>query len=258
MKKIMAYGRHKTSSKLYLVVCLILFNALFTLSCGLETFYSILPPKLSPNYSIPTVDRNDVLSQTFQFETQEELKEGQAFTFMGTEIYYKIYSNQDHMRSEVDALNSSIAESEKNFNSYAADKLIQKDGYGYGYSQLCILDSGRAVPVLIPRKSTFTVSFRLTNSDLDKYKKFITYGSFTSEQPVRITGQPFDFTKSYKPNVIDPNIDKDVYKESQEYKGNDWYVPFFAVSKGRDTTYTNYYSNVLYLGAVKIDGTKAN
>ncbi|MBQ2481529.1 MAG: hypothetical protein II516_09795, partial [Treponema sp.] len=53
-------------------------------------------------------------------------------------------------------------------------------------------------------------------------------------------------------NPLPKNGDADVNYSSSSSDSGTWYVDMYAVSVGRDTSYSTSYSKVLFLGSVKI------
>ena len=253
----MAYNKFKKNiSYLYLVICLILFNLIFNTSCGLETFYQILSPEIPSGFQLPTFE-SDVNNRVFKFNTTQKSDNGGGLSFQGTEIYYKIYADKNHMITERDKLISLSDEAKKNYSTAPADKLILTNGYGYGYTQLFHKVKGekKSSPWLISGKDLHEVEFRLTNAGKDFKDELqahiIIDGHNYNEVPVRYNGKSFNFNEDKIDSMS--TSEKDIYKESTGNKDGKWYVPLFAVSRGHDATYTNYYSNITYLGTVYID-----
>lgn len=247
MMRYKAYNKGKSFLFLFFVLCLIFFNFLvagvFT-GCGLDVFYFV-PEPVQAGYK-PEVDNNLVDKKIFQFDTREGVGTG-GFSVTGTDVYYKIYTNKSEWKSESDSLKQ-MAE---NNNVNAADKLIST-GYGYGYQTLKI--AGYNDNVLIPfTGSSKNVKIRLTSYfDMPEYSAKVESNDVNKGVPVRFNGKPFDFARlgeRDKPSLGDADI-----KGSSLPVDNKWYVCLFAVSRGHDAAYTNYYSNIAYLGSVTIDG----
>ena len=75
------------------LVLLIAFLLLF--SCGLDVYYFVEPPF---NSSV-IVNPSDPGEQYFSF-TSADAKAGGNFKFLGTDVYYKIYSNLSTLQSQ--------------------------------------------------------------------------------------------------------------------------------------------------------------
>lgn len=148
-------------NSLLLFFCMV--GCFFLFGCGLETVVVIEPP--ITNYGSSIYSTKDPLNWYCDFVTREiDNGELTGATFIGTEVYYKIYNNystlQSH-RSAVSAVNTSSN------NTAAATKVIES----YTYQRLNVNpDQGNAVfvPTVIyddplPEKIDRRVYFRLKN-----------------------------------------------------------------------------------------------
>lgn len=233
---------------LVFAICLILFNT----GCGLEAFYDIEEPNTKGETLPEANNLSDYTKRFFNFTTASS--EGQSnFTFMGTDVYYKIYTNkEDWEREKSDLINAS-----KGAVANAADKLIGTSGYGYSYQTLKIKDKNDNILI---KETKSKVKIRLTNygSTEGEYAAFLKINDTLKGKcrPVRYNNKSFDFGRVEerdKPTLSDYDI-----KGSSMPKDNKWIVCMFAVSKGHDDAYTPYYSNITYLGSVTIDGNEKN
>ena len=86
---------------LILAGCLILFNLLLT-SCGLDTFYVVEAPTSG---HVPIYSDLNKSEHYFTFTTNEISYEG--ITFIGTEVYYKIYNNSSRLSTETSNISTS-------------------------------------------------------------------------------------------------------------------------------------------------------
>lgn len=245
-----AYNGNRKSFLFVLVMCLVLFNVVFGLcGCGLDTFYYIEAPVAVTRPEINTETAID--KQTFIFNTIEQTT-NPSFSFVGTEVYYKIYDDENQFKSERDYLDS-LSKDDK--ITYAADKLIYPVGSGgYGYQQLKLKDS--TDNVLIPYTGfNKQIKIRLsTDSESDvNFSASIFKNDIFVGIPLRYNFKNFDFIKGTD-NVPDPLDQSQLDVKYIEKPNNDhkWYICLFAVAKGHDAAYTNYYSNITYLGAVTI------
>lgn len=229
----------------FFVMCLILFNFTFIFAgCGLDTFYFVQAPVQVGN--IPVLDNIDVYSKTFQFDTQEGVGSS-GFSIVGTDVYYKIYTNKSDWENE----KKELIRLSENDTAYAADKLV--GGYGYNYQRL--IYSGCDDSVLIPFTGTSrNIKIRLTDySDIDDFKACFKINDVAvGVPPLRFNGKSFNFGRVDKKDV--PVVGDADVKGGAVPGDNKWYVCLFAVAKGHDAAYTNYYSNIAYLGSVTIDG----
>ena len=237
-----AFCRKRIIFSSILTGCLILFN----LSCGLDTFYVIDGPKNTIHQ--PDCSSIDYSENYFEFDTVD--KDYDSIKFLGTDVYYKIYSSSSVLQNQVNDLIALANRSES--TSAAAERLIQN--YQYQPLRGAVHDG---VSVLIPTDgSNDRVYIRLSNYS-DIYPAQITvngqniYDSATRVQPVRsLPSKPsFNFA-SLTPDLRPKSDDADVNGSGSGTSL--WYISMFAVAIGQDTTYTPVYSNILYLGSVQI------
>ena len=245
----------KTHIKLLLNIFPLIFVCLFLFlntGCGLETYVVIDAPI---NVSHKPVYTYEFDESYFQFTTREPSSEDAypGYTFLGTDVYYKIYSSYSTMTSECSALESIASSSTSSSN--APDKLI----YSYSFKKLKL--SNYYGNVLIPPSENYLpqeVEIRLSNyQNSNAYAARIKIDGSTVGVPLRNNDSElsFDFGRTEdnpKLNKVPVNGDEDVKYTSVSNNG-EWYVAMFAIASARDATYTTYYSNILYLGSVTID-----
>ena len=220
---------------------LILFNA----SCGLDTFYVLdAPTNVVHRPDCSSIDYSD---NYFDFYTVD--KNYDSIKFLGTEVYYKIYKSSSRLTTEASDLQA--AANKDDSSGGAAEKLIQSYKYqplrGSGYDDKA---------VLIPTTgSDQKITIRLSDYH-GIYLSQITvdgsniYGSPSRVIPVRnLPDKPnFNFTSVNNPK----SDDADVNTSGSSASSAEWYVSMFAVAIGQDETYSPIYSNILYLGSVRI------
>lgn len=233
-------------------VFFLLFAFLFY-SCGLDTFYNLEPPVTRNTY--PAYNTADPTQRRFDFNTNDTVnKTLLAFTYLGTAVYYRIYSDSNTMRSRNAAIDS--VNNASNYNA-AAERLIS-----YGYKELQ-LDTGSQSPLVPPSASNSRrVQIRLTDfnevnapskdPDLSPYVRI---DGVHEGLPRREEGRyTFDFGRSEDDrNSVRPSSGDSDFESGSFTDGGKYYVDMYAVAVGRDTTYTTYYSTVLHLGAVPVD-----
>ena len=241
-----AFCRKRIIFSSILTGCLILFN----LSCGLDTFYVIDGPTNTIHQ--PECTSIEYSENYFEFYTVD--KDYDTIKFLGTDVYYKIYSSSSRLLSEAEDLQ---AIANKNDSSNAgADKMIQT----YRFQPL--RGAGHAgVNVLIPTGgSNERVYIRLSDYS-NIYLSQITingeniYGSSSRVIPVRnLPDKPsFNFKDLKASNsALLPKGDDADYNSSGSSSDSDFYVSMFAVAIGQDSNYSPIYSNILYLGSVRI------
>lgn len=245
-------------------ICLFLFPG-----CGLEEYYVVEAP--FRRQTNPTVsDSGDAAAfdtAYFDFYTNDSANStsaASAFKYMGTAVYYKIYNNYSTMNSQISAV-SSISSST---NSSSAFPRLQS----YGYQELGV--SGRNVSPLIPASSgkDQRVFIRLTNyhepTDKNEWKNY----AYRAKILIGVDGVAYDKelypmrqdnTKSFDFGRKNNNGDYDKPKSGEDdvnfgtaSKEDIYYVTLYAVAVGHDNSFTNYYSNVLYLGSVAINAAE--
>ncbi len=217
---------------------LILFNT----SCGLDTFYVINGPK-NVRHS-PVHSSNDYAENYFEFYVGDA---NTGIRFLGTDVYYKIYKSSSTLETQVNDL---ITIANKDESDAAARRMIEN----YKYQPLRARGhEGDNTLISSSTASNTLVTIRLSDYT-DQYLAQITIGSGTSSigVPVRLTDTTLSFTfTSLTPDKQPKTGDSDV-NESGSSSENVWYVSMFALAQGQDATYSPLYSNILYLGSVKI------
>lgn len=230
---------------------------LFT-TCGLDTYYTLSPP----TGPIHTVDQSntDPDQNYLSFTSAVNTNPDTSFRFLGTAVYYRIYASVSTMlshRASISAVNTSSD------YSAAANRMIS-----YGYQQLYTSDG--SIQPLISAEGR-KVEIRLTNNQETVSTGIgntaqISIDSAFYKTPRRALGtnKTFDFGRLGKvgqplpdeyytaPAVGDEDFENGTADE------NKYYVTMYAVAVGRDTTYTTYYSNVLYLGSIVINANNEN
>lgn len=252
MKK--ACNRIKYICLLSLVMCLFAFN----ISCGLDTFYIIEPPV--SNIHQPIYNSIDASDRYFEFWTNES-SDMEGFIFLGTEVYYKIYNSSSTMISEVNVLQTLSSDIDK--SATAAEKMINPPtNGGYGYKALKIAGND-SVPLVAPADSNQRVYIRLSDYQaVEEYSaRVLVNGSYLNGSsaktiPVRNNSDrnTFNFGRN-GPKDKRPLTDDEDSKLSSSISDTKYYISMFAVGVGRDSTYANIYSNILYLGSICIDSS---
>lgn len=252
MKK--AYNTIKYLILLSVVMCLFIFNT----GCGLDTFYIIEAPQSiihSPIYN--SIDASD---RYFEFWTNES-NDMEGFTFLGTEVYYKIYNSTSTMLSEINVLQTLSSDTDK--SATAADKMINPESNsGYGYKALKVTGND-SVPLVLPADSNQRVYIRLSDYQaVEEYSARVLIngnyvnGAASKTVPVRNISDrnTFNFGRNGSKDKKPLTDDEDT-KLSSSITDSKYYISMFAVGVGRDATYANIYSNILYLGSITIDSS---
>lgn len=247
--------------------CLIILNP----SCGLDEYYVLTEPS---SVHVPVYSSTNPISYTeryFEFTTNENTSyDGSGFTFQGTDVYYKIYSNLSSCETEYKALNTMANTTSSKANSASA--LINT----YKFQKMKNLNS--TSDVLIPHTSASSVQnvkIRLTkynstdNSDgyavNDKVEQpylvpFIAVNDVKTGIPCRYYGsRRFDFVRNDSakgftaPVPRTTSYEDDVSTTTSSTKANLWYITLYAVGQGYDASFTAYYTNIVHLGTIAID-----
>lgn len=234
--------------------------------CGLETLYYLDAP--FQRQTNPTVsDSGDAASYTeayFDFYTNENQKVDENLKYLGTAVYYKIYNSYSTMNSHI----SSVSSISSSTNSSSAFPRLQS----YGYQELGTKDMNgneRNISPLIPAESSNQrVVIRLTNyQEPDQssaewneyaYRAKIVINNVEKYVPMRNDStKSFDFGRKNSGGDYDkPKSGEDDVNYGTASKDDVYYVTLYAVAVGRDNSFTNYYSNVLYLGSAAINASE--
>ena len=238
-------------------------------SCGLDNYYYLDPPR-SDGHQIQYGD-SDESKHYFSCITTEESGSGtnsdyfsssSDFVFLGTGIYYKIYNNYSAMQSVESSVNSMISSSDNTYTS-ASEYLI----YTKGYKELKISRGVR--DPLIGRGSSPEdryVNIRLT--DYGDFPAGIWISSdgndvMNDSNALKVDGisvRPmrsgstygFEFSATDSNNPVPKSGDDDVEISATASVEGEWYVDMYAVSVGRDSSYTESYSQPFFMGSVAI------
>lgn len=231
-------------------------------ACGLDTYYVLdRAPRVERRIDYTEVDP---ALKYFEFYSAENSNSGNSeFRFLGTYVYYKIYSSSSKMLSNhdyIEAVNNSL-----NYSA-AAERML-----GLGYQELYTDKGSRSpfVPYSSPADEKVDVLIRLTNFletkdpiiDNIKTDAQINIGGIYSGTPRRSIGESYSFdfgrygNSTYEGHGISynhPTSSDDDFSDGT-VSDKKYYVDMYAVAAGRDTTFRKYYSNVTYLGSVTID-----
>jgi len=226
-------------------------------SCGLDTFYVIMPPVHYDHK--PAITNSDALDNYVEFRTNENQPQLPSdFYFAGTTVYYRIYSDTntvENFNNLIESVNTS-----SNYNA-AADKLLAA---GYQILQYradgATSNSGLTIE---PIGSSQVVKIRLsdyneiTDTPNAEYQDQIEINGFRIGRPRRVSENnlTFNFGRCER-SGYETTCKRPVPNDS-DYEGNstseEWYyINLYAMASGHDTTFKTYYSNVLHLGCLKV------
>ena len=244
------------TKKLFLLasVCFLFLTS----GCGLDVYYVLVSPHDCVHVPVYS---NNYDNSYFEFLTNDEsFESGGGLDFLGTEVYYKIYSNYSKMISDTETVISLSSTDE----TTAATRLITT----YNYKALKMKDSTDAV--LVPHKSyNQRVYIRLTDYlDIEDFSARVEiYNTTETPQVITKSGMPvrniperktFNFGRTGTLDGAPKATDEEDVNYTTQSEPNKWYVAMFAVAVGKDYLFTQYYSNVLYLGSVTIDADSAD
>ena len=235
-------------------------------SCGLDNYYYLDAPLQSGHIASHTTEAPD--EQYFSCITNEEagnsdfFSNASEFTFLGTDFYYRIYNNISQCQSVNSRVSGMI--SSTTYTS-ATEYLISTAGYKnlkihYGTIQP-LIEAGAS-------PDNRYVYIRITRGTTDDYEKAIRIGSSgikssvegdpllfgsTPVYPVRIIeNKGFEFSNSDSANPVPKSGDEDFLYSSSPTEEGSYYVDMYAVSVGRDSSYTESYSQPYHMGTIKI------
>lgn len=138
----------RSAARIFFAGFLAVAEALF-FSCGLEEIITVNEPKTT--YIDPLYNSNEPLSWYCSFATEEG---GQPDSFVGTEVYYKIYNNTTNLLSQRSAINSVNTTSNA---STAATRLITT----YSFQPLSVYPPVSGQSVFAPKNGANTrITFR--------------------------------------------------------------------------------------------------
>ena len=258
-------GNKRSFGRQFLISFAVLSVIPLLASCGLDTFYYLDPPMSDGHHA--DLNSTDESQNYFSCRTNEESSTGSNseyfgsadLLFLGTEIYYRIYTNSSTMASVESSVSSMI--NATNYSS-AAEYLISTKKYkplGITHGSISPLIKAGSSP------QNRYVYIRLTDDGADfpdgaicvsngvlrgpSAADELTFG-VESVYPCRsVENRGFNFGKNGVPKP--QSGDDDVEYGSGPEDGK-WYVDMYAVSVGRDSSYALSYSQPHLMGAVLI------
>ncbi|MCQ2611429.1 MAG: hypothetical protein MJ169_06735 [Treponema sp.] len=213
-------------------------------------FYTVNPP-LSIIENIPYSDTTDRTKQYISFRTDVTPDTGD-FKFLGTEIYYKIYSDEATLKSHISSIEA--VNTSSNYGGATARLL------GLDYRPLeCSPDISTPLIKASVYPAAADIKIRLTSymKDNPEFMPYIMVNNVKIGEPRREGNKnAFDFGREPEkrnelfaiPGTVGSEKDFTGSSTSRMY-----YINLYAFCVGRDATYTNYYSQVLHLGTIPVD-----
>ena len=246
----------KNRSKFIKFFC---FSICLFFSCGLDVIIYIEPPEVYEHRPEVYDEIFDIDWENRYFEFLTNERENLDIPeFVGTSIYYKIYNSYSTMVSERSNLEDLSNDDET--SSRAPTQLIE----GYKY---CLLNN--RTPLVRSANKDQKVLVRLTDYQVESYQEALLKGEESQAArimiggefyslPLRVDGKStFNFGRDGENDFVPTKDDIDVEFTTTTEEGI-WYVCMFAVGVGLDETFTDIYSNILYLGTVAIDSNSEN
>lgn len=216
-----------------LLICL--FFLLF--SCGLEVYYLLEPPTDSSNISNP----DNPSDQVFSFTTADIKNTNPSIVgnvkYLGTQVYYKIYSSKNRMQSQQTSINNSNSE-------YTESGINKLESYGFKK-----LASSNYSDPLIPKSSSGKnqrVEIRLF--DNYPYKATVSIDQTNMGIPLRYDGSTFSIT----PGSEIQGEDVDSTSSGNSNDEMSYYVLLYAVSVGSVNLSQRIRSSLCPLGYIKL------
>ncbi len=210
----------------------------FVTSCGLNVFYEIDSPLNAT--IINTADGNEVQTPTYsnEFEFSARNLSSSSFINPGTEVFYRIYDNQEALQADADKINDANDDDTSNGYRMLLD---------LNYTEMRSINS-KGNPI-IDRYGGFV---RIIITNTENNADIIVSGVSTGNKPIRYNDNFFNFDVE-KEDVGDSlfnvprsgDTDFEFTSESNNYR----FINAYAVSTGMDqTTFTPIQSQVLSLG----------
>lgn len=215
------------------------FTLVFLLffSCGIDVYHFIEPPKCNQQRTGSTDDLNSY----FDFTTADTSNNNTALVgdlkSLGTEIYYKIYTSESTMQTQIEAIKTANTEySDSGFNKMSSYdyKLLESDKNKHPIIQGISADSNIVVyPFATGTQTNPTI--RINGVDYAKPTRTNNYGNFDFTLDSAIAGndiQEFD-TPASDVKVL--------------------WINAYAVSVGSVNNLQRVYSSLCPLGYIRYD-----
>ncbi len=223
-------------------IVFVFFTLLMLSSCGLKTFYKIDPPQ---NADPPNTANGDIVSsptqeREFAFTAQDLT--AAFFTSSGTDVYYRIYTEQEDLQADASQVDD--ANDDDNNNGY-------KQIISLGYKKLKstrggenpLIDTSGGRIIIQPADDTLKDAFVSVS------------GSVSGFIPLRFNEGYFNFNDTYNSDDDDyslPTSGDDDYDEGATVES--YFLNAYAVSVGMDiSTFSQVQSEILSLGFIAYD-----
>ncbi len=218
------------NSKFTLVLC----SFLLLFSCGLDVYYFIEPPFNSSSISNPADD----VSQFFSFTTNGVNNRDPGIVgdmnYLGTQVYYKLYTNDSDLKSQRDSINSANIEYTEN----GIDKLL-----ALGFQKLSC--SSYSDPLIRKTPSPKNQNIKITFNN-GYYSSEILVDDENLGIPLRYDNTPFSLE-----NLSVQDLD--VYDSNNDSEEDaSFYILMYAVSVGTVNLSQRIYSSLCYLGFLQL------
>lgn len=216
-------------------VCIIVFFIVFLLlfSCGLDVYYFVEPPFNSSVIVNPSDPSEQYFSFTAADASNSEISAGGNVNFLGTDVYYKIYSDLSTLQSQRNSINSSNTE-------YTENGINRLNNLGFQK----ISSSNYSDPLIKKATSNQSVSIRLFYSD--PYDAEILVNQNDIGKPLRYNGESFEIPAGTILQGLDVNT-TNLDESSPSY-----YVLLYAVSVSTLNLSQRIYSSLCPLGYLQL------
>ncbi len=216
--------------KLICAFTCILFLLLF--SCGLDVYYFVEPPFNSVEIFNPP----DETFQVFSFTTADSRNTdpsvvGQTVYFLGTDVYYKIYTDLSVLESHKKSINSANAE-------YTENGINKLNSLGFQK----ITSNPYSDPLI--RKSASNQNVKIRLFDTSVYKSKIEVSGVDKGIPLRYDGSSFNIQSGEILDGLDIN--------GNPNSDSNYYVLMYAVSVSTVNLSQRIYSSLCPLGYLQL------
>ena len=245
-----------------LKVIFFILPTFFLCTCGLDTFYYVDSP-VSDGH-IASYSSADALLDYFSCRTTEQSPSENQYmfgsgecTFLGTEIYYKIYNNFSTMISTESSVESMSSDSSS--SSSSANYLIDTKGY-----KPLKLSSGSVFPLIkansSPQNRFIYIKLKepepicISSTVMNTYvpgKELMVGGNAVYPRRYIDSNKGFSFGSDVD-NPLPLQTDEDVTWSDNASETGVWYVDMYAISIARNIDYALQYSKPYFMGSVSI------
>lgn len=229
----------KTKTAAFICMCApFLF---FFCACGIDVYYMLEPP----TGQLYTMNR-DPATRYLTFNTNAAANTDLGDVYQGVKVYYRLYNSESQMNSDISRINSANSE----YSSNGANRMIS---IGYQPLRIRHAGTGQEEELLVRDSGQVRIRFYTEGQSNAPHPAAITHNENTIGVPLRYAKDDgFDFFSDDDRIRSDTPEDGDVDAYTGGTETNVWYVNAYAVSYGRDASWTDLYSELLHLGYITI------